>query len=94
MHPSSRGICHLNQPNLVGSLKAIVEHNSLLCRRVPVGTARQNKGDVGTMHAIGTRVLLAGAGTVGYAANNKVPQPVLKRYIAAFATIGSYVLFP
>ena len=42
--------CHLNQHDVVGSLDAIVEHNSLLRRQVPVGTARQNKGDVGTMH--------------------------------------------
>ncbi|KAI2509352.1 hypothetical protein MHU86_5105 [Fragilaria crotonensis] len=73
---------------VVGCLDAIVEHNSLLRRHVPVGTARQNKGDVGTMHAIGTRVLLDGSGTVGYAANYKVPQTVLKRFIAAFATVG------
>ena len=52
--------CHLSQPDLVGSLEAIVENNSLIRRCVPVGTARQNKGDVGTIHAIGKRVLLDG----------------------------------
>jgi hypothetical protein len=40
---------------LVDSLKAIGEHNFLLRRKSAQGTARQNKGDVGTMHAIGTR---------------------------------------
>ncbi|KAI2505999.1 hypothetical protein MHU86_8410 [Fragilaria crotonensis] len=82
--------CHLKQLyDVVGCLDAIVEHNSLLRRHVSVGTARQNKGDVGTMHAIVTRVLLDGSGTVGYATNyTKVPQTVLKRFIVAFATVG------
>ena len=65
-----------------------MEHNSLLRRQVPVGTVRQNKGDVGTIHAIGMRVLLDGLGEVGYKANYKVPPTVLKSFIAAFATIG------
>ena len=80
--------CHLKQQNVVGFLESIVDHNSLLRWQVPVGTARQNKGDVGTMHAIGTRVELDGLGKVGYTANYKVPLTVQKSFIAAFATIG------
>ena len=82
--------CHLDGQDLPHSLKVIVEHNSLLRRQGPVGTVRQNAGDVGTMHAIGTRVLFDGRTTVGYAANVKVPQPVLKSFVEAFATVGLY----
>jgi hypothetical protein len=42
------------------------------------------------MHAIGMRVLLDGRTTVGYAANTKVPEPVLKSLVEAFATVGLY----
>ena len=80
--------CHLDGQNLPHCLDVIGEHNSLLRRQAPVGTVRQNKGDVGTMHAIGTRVLLDGRTTVGYAANTKVPEPVLKSLVEAFATVG------
>ena len=82
--------CHLDGQDLLHSLDVIGEHNSLLRRQAPVGTVRQNAGDIGTMHAIGTRVLFDGRTTVGYAANMKVPQPVLKSFVEAFATVGLY----
>lgn len=78
-HKNSR-YCHLEGHDLVESLKAIDEHNCLLSTLSPIGTARQNAGDVGTMHAIGTRVLLDGTTTVGYAANYKVPQPFITKW--------------
>ena len=47
--------------------------------------------DVGTMHAIRTRVFFDRQTTVGYAANNKVPQPqLLKSFVEAFGTVGLY----
>jgi hypothetical protein len=84
----SRYCCDVDGQGLIGSLKALGEHNSLLRRQVPVGTVRHNAGDVGAMHAIGTRVLLDGTTTTGYTANCKVPQPVLRSFVEAFATVG------
>ncbi|KAI2505723.1 hypothetical protein MHU86_8685 [Fragilaria crotonensis] len=82
--------CHMGRHDLLASIEVISEHNSRLRREAAVGTARQNTGDVGTMHAIGTRVLLDGMTTVGFAANDKVPQPLLRSFVEAFATVGLY----
>ena len=76
--------------DLPHSLEVIGEHNSLLRRQAPVGTVRQNVGDIGAMHAIGTLVLFDGRTTVGYAVNMTVFQPLLKSYVEVFSTVGLY----
>ena len=57
----------------------------------PVGTVRRNAGDIGAMHAIGTRVLFDSRTTVGYAMNNKVLQPVLKSFVEALLSVVQHM---
>ena len=64
--------CHSDGQDLLHSLEVIGEYNSLLRMQAPVGSVRQNAGDIGAIHAIGTRVLFDGLTTVGYAMNIKV----------------------
>jgi hypothetical protein len=95
-HDESR-YCHMDGHDLLASLEVIGERKSRLRREAAVGMARKNTGDVGTttMHAIGTRVLLDGMMTaVGFAENNKMPQPVLRSFVEAFATVGLLYCFP
>jgi hypothetical protein len=53
-----------------------------------VGTARSHKSDVGTMHPIGTRVLLDGATMTEFAANSKVPARMFQTFVHSLARIG------
>ncbi len=62
-----------DKPTLVHDLRVITLHNLLFRHAAPVGTARSRKGDVGTMHPIGTKVLLDEVTLSEYAANSKVP---------------------
>ena len=77
-----------DKPTLVHDLRVITLHNSLVRRAAPVRTARSHKGDVGTMHPIGTRVLLDGVTISEYAANSKVPARMLQTFVHSLARIG------
>jgi hypothetical protein len=77
-----------DEPTLAHDLRTITMHNSLVRRAAPVGTARSHKGDVGTMHPIGTRVLLDGITMSEYAANSKVPARMFRTFVHSLARIG------
>ncbi|KAI2512275.1 hypothetical protein MHU86_2151 [Fragilaria crotonensis] len=77
------------RPLMVEDLRFITLHNSLLRTRVPVGSARASRGDLGNMHPIGTRILLDGVTTAEYAANSKVPQRMLRKFVESLAKIGA-----
>jgi hypothetical protein len=74
---------------MVEDLRFITLHNSLLRTRVPFGSARASRGDLGNMHPIGTRILLDGVTTAEYAANSKVPQQMLRKLFQSLAKIGA-----
>ena len=67
----------------------ITLHNSLLRTRVPVGLARAGRSDLGSMHPIGTRIVLDGVTTADYAANSKAPQRFLRKVVESLANIGA-----
>jgi hypothetical protein len=74
----------------LGLLRRITAHNTALRKAEAKGYARHKCEDVGTMHAIGTRIPLDMGGTpVPYAANRKVPDGVLRGLVADLATLGS-----
>ena len=77
-----------DEPTLAHDLRMITLHNSLIRRAAPVGTARSHKGDVGSMHPIGTRVLLDGITMSEYAANSKVPARMFGTFVHSLARIG------
>jgi hypothetical protein len=74
---------------MVEDLGFITLHNSLLRTRVPAGSARAGRGDLGSMHLIGTRILRDGVTTADYAANSKVPLRFLRKFVKLLAKIGA-----
>ena len=85
-----RNVNFLSDDNGVGfaaEMACITEHNRAMRLTGSAGQARQNLGDVGTMHAIGTRVMLDG--TLGaYKANGDVDEAILRGMVVALARIG------
>ncbi len=76
------------EPTLVHNLQVITLHYSLVQHAARVGTARSHKGDVETMHPIGTRVLFDGVTMFEYAANSKVPARMFQTFVHSLARIG------
>ena len=75
--------------DFAGAMARITEHNQALQLARSSGQARQNVGDVGTMHAIGTRVHLDGVATGGaYKANEGVDEVLLRGIVVSLARIG------
>ena len=91
LSPTQMPLCEgeAKRPLMVEDLGFITLHNSLLRTRVPTGTARAGCGDLGSMHPIGTRILLDGVTTADYAANSKVPQRFLRKFFESLADIGA-----
>ena len=80
---------HLSKrTSLAACLDTITLHNSCLRGAAAVGTARANRGDHGTMHAIGTRVPFSGDEVMAYAANSRVTKSVLRNLVISLATVG------
>ena len=80
-------------PLLVHELRTIVLFNTMLRKKQPVGSARDNKGDNGAMHPVGLRVLQDGVHSTVYASTLKVPPKLAKAYVAALSRVGQ-VAFP
>jgi hypothetical protein len=76
------GIC-------TGFLDHITAHNMRLRKAGSKGCARPKGEDVGTMHPIGTGILLDRTGTVPFAANRKVPEGVLRKMVVNLSKVGS-----
>jgi hypothetical protein len=74
---------------MVEDLGFITLHNSLLRTHVPAGSARVGSSDLGSMHPIGMRILRDGVTTADYAANSKVPQRFLRKFVKSLAKIGA-----
>ena len=74
---------------MVKDLGFITLRNSLLRTRVPAGSSRAGRGDLGSMHPIGTRILRNGVTTADYAANSKVPQRFLRKFVKLLANTGA-----
>ena len=73
----------------LGLLGRITAHNSELRKAEARGYARHKCEDVGTMHAIGTRIPLDREGTpTPYAANGKVPDGLLRGLVVDLATLA------
>ena len=72
----------------LASLNDIADFNTLMNKQLGNGTARAATGDVGTMHAIGTRVDLDGVTVRPYCANEAVPSELLRHLVCALSTIG------
>ena len=85
-----RNVNFLSDDNGVGfatEIGRITQHNRAMRLAGSTGQARQNLGDLGTMHAIGTRVMLDG--TLGtYKANGDVDEAILRGMVVALARIG------
>jgi hypothetical protein len=74
----------------LGLLGRVTAHNTALRKAEAKGYARHKCEDVGTMHAIGTRIPRDREGTPApYAANAKVPVAVLCGLVVDLATLGS-----
>jgi hypothetical protein len=74
----------------VGLLERVTSHNAELWKVEGKGHARNKCEDLGTMHAIGTRIPLGGVGTPApYSANGKVPGDALRDLVADLASLGS-----
>ena len=65
----------------------------MIRKKQPVGSARDNKGDIGAMHPIGLRVLQDGVHSTVYASTLKVPSQLAKAYVTALSRNGQ-VAFP
>ena len=76
------------EPLLIQELQAIVLHNVQLRLRCGVAGVRKSQGDVGAMHAIGTRVLHDGVKTTAYTATHKASRQVLDDCVKALSRIG------
>jgi hypothetical protein len=74
--------------NLVRSLDVITQHNKCLRERAKKGTPRTKCGDLGTMHAIGTRVALDKITVLAYEATEKVPRELLRSMVVGLANVG------
>ena len=74
--------------DFAGAMARITEHNQALRLARSSGQARQNVGDVGTMHALGTRVHLNGVTTGAYKANDGVEEDLLRDMVVSLARIG------
>lgn len=72
----------------LASLNVIADHNAIMNKQLGTGTARAATGDVGTMHAIGTRVDLDGVTVRPYQSNEAIPQKLLRQLVCAMSTIG------
>ena len=74
----------------LGLLGRVTAHNTALRKAEAKGYARHKCEDVGTMHAIGTRIPLDSreGTTAPYAANGKVPDGVLRGLVVDLATLG------
>jgi hypothetical protein len=72
------------------ALSHITAHNTLLQKRVESGSARAKSGDVGTMHAIGTRVNFDNVTTLPYQTNSQVTDRVLRNMVAGLWKVGSH----
>ncbi len=69
-----RNVTKINGDGMcTGFLDHITAHNVQLRKAGSKGCARPKGEDVGTMHPIGTGILLDRTGTVPFAANWKVP---------------------
>jgi hypothetical protein len=66
-------------------INTIATYNLLLRQQGTVGTVRGSKGDVGSMYALGTRVLNNCMSTCEYAANSRLPHDLLKQLVEAMA---------
>ncbi len=75
----------------LGLLGRVTAHNTALRKAEAKGYARQKCEDVGTIHAIGTRIPLDSTEgtTAPYAASGKVPDRVLRGLVVDLATLGS-----
>jgi hypothetical protein len=74
-------------------LETITTCNFAIHRAAPASSARAGKGDVGAMHALGTRVLDGSMRTVPFATNGCVPEEMLRDMVVALHEIGN-VCFP
>ena len=70
-------------------LQSIATCNSAIYHAVPLPNARNNVGDVGAMHALGTRVQNGGLSTVPYATNDCVHCRTLRDMVIALHKIGN-----
>jgi hypothetical protein len=81
------------EPLLIHELRTIVLHNAMLRERYGVGGVRGSQGDLGIMHAIGTRVLQDGITTTSYTATHKVSPQLVRAYVNALSRVGQ-IAFP
>jgi hypothetical protein len=81
------------EPLLMHELRTIALFNTMLRKKQPQGSARDNKGDMGAMHPIGLRVDLDGVHSSVYACTFKAPSKLAKAYVTALSRVGQ-VLFP
>jgi hypothetical protein len=82
--------CDTGADIALNDINTIATYNSLLRQHGTVGTVRGSKGDVGSMYALGTRVLKDCISTCEYAANSKMPRDLLKQLVEAMARVGSF----
>ena len=81
------------EPLLNHELRTMVLHNAILRKRCRVQGVRGSQGDVGTMHALGMRVLLDGINSTSYVATHKVPRQLAEAYVKALSRVGQ-IVFP
>jgi hypothetical protein len=80
-----------DEPMMVNNSRIIALHNLLIQYAAPAGTARSHKGEVGTMHSIGTKVLLDGITMLEYYIRER--KLLVNRYISGVVP-EIYVLLP
>jgi hypothetical protein len=76
-----------------GWLQTITACNMAIHQAVSVSSARNGTGDVGAMHALGTRVQNKNLSTIPYATNDSVHSETLRNMVVALHEIGN-LCFP
>jgi hypothetical protein len=82
--------CGTGSDITLNDINTIATYNSLLRQHGTVHTVCGSKGDVGSMYALGTRVLKDCISTCEYGAKSKIPHDLLKQLVEAMARVGSF----
>ena len=81
------------EPLLTHELRIIALHNTILRKRLSIGRGRSNKGDIGAMHPIGTKVNNDRLSSTVYSATRKVSRQLVRAYVNALSRVGQ-IVFP
>ena len=78
-----------SEAHVVDDISNIVSTNGILrTELIGHGSVRSDKGDVGSMHALGMRIELDGRTVSQYRAGERVPEEVLRTFVSSLSSVG------